>query len=269
MDKQQNLKFKQNLYGACECMFTVISALFLRETVTLYGQNKMGYVWVLLRDIFGIGIFIAIRLLIGIQFEKGMHIVFFLLAGFLIFYIFSESVSKCMNAISANSALLSFPHVIPLDLMITRCIMVFFTNMQSALFVVIATFLCGISLTIGNVGLFVYCILGTSLLGFAFGVLLSSLSVFYPFLGKLWTFASRILFFASGVFFSVDRFPSDYREILSYNPILQLIEGFRSSMSDLLIFEDVLNVNYINFLILTFLSLGLLIEKSSHKRLEQ
>src|SRR5574344_1438405 len=172
MDKQQNLKFKQNLYGACECMFTVISALFLRETVTLYGQNKMGYVWVLLRDIFGIGIFL-------------------------------ESVIKCMNSISANSALLSFPHVIPLDLMITRCIMVFFTNMQSALFVVIATFLCGISLTIGNVGLFIYFILATSLLGFAFGVLLSSLSVFYSFLGKLWTFASRILFFDSGVFFSV------------------------------------------------------------------
>ena len=34
MTGTRNLKYEQNFFGACNCMFTVIYALILRETVT-------------------------------------------------------------------------------------------------------------------------------------------------------------------------------------------------------------------------------------------
>lgn len=269
MSYKNNLKFKQNFIGASKCMLTVIYALFLRETYTLYGHDKLGYIWVLLRSVFGIGIFVAIRMLSGIQFEQGMHIIHFLLIGFLFYYIFSESVSKCIDAISANSALLSFPHVIPLDIMISRCILVFFTNTQSALVIILLAYMFGITLTINNYSQLFFCIGAITLLGFAFGVLLASLNVFYPLVGKIWSFLNRTLFFASGVFFSIDRIPAAYQEMLRWNPLLQLIQGAREAMSNALYFEPTINCPYICLFVLSCLCFGLLIEQASHRRLEQ
>ena len=263
------LKYKQNFLGAFQCMLTVISALFLRETLTLYGQDKFGYFWVLLRNVFGIGVFVALRLIMGIEFKEGMHIVFFILSGFVLYFIFAESVSKCMNAISGNAALLSFPHVIPLDLMISRCMLVFFTNIQAGLAIGLIAVFCGIEFSINNYLQFLYCLLAISVLGFTVGLFLSALAVFYSIINHLWIFISRILFFVSGVFFSIDMFPLFYQEILSYNPLLQIIEGFRSSISNKIYLTEHLSYFYINTIIFVTFTLGLLLEKASHRRLEQ
>lgn len=262
------LKYNQNLWGAIQCMFTVISALFLRETVTLYGQDKLGYLWVLLRDVVGIGAFIVIRYIIGLQFEQGMHIVYFMLSGFVIYYIFAESVSKCMTAISANTSILTFPHVIPLDLMISRCILVFFTNIQAAIVIVLIAFAFDINCVISKLGLLLYCIISIFFLGLGFGILLASLNVFFPFISKIWSFFNRFLFLTCGVFFTINHFPTYLAEILSYNPILQIIEGTREALSNNYVIFHHLNFYYVNFFILTTFSLGLLLENASHRRLE-
>lgn len=264
-----NLKFEQNLYGALKCMILVISALFLRETYSLYGREKFGYFWVLLRTVFGIGLIIAIRMMLGIEYREGLHIIFFLLAGFVLYFIFAESVTKCLNAITANSSLLSFPHVIPLDIMISRCLLVVFTNLQAGFLISVIAICLGIEFEITNLILFWYCLIAVSAFGFSFGLFLSSLSVFYPIFNKLWPLCRRILFFTSGVFFSTKNFSSHFVEVLNYNPLLQLIEGFRNSISHNLIIFPTLSMWYVLFFILGCLSLGLLLEQASHRRLEQ
>ena len=131
-------------------MFTVIIALFLRETYTLYGSSRFGYVWALLRDVFAVGAFIIVKILIGIQYRYGLHIVFFILTGFFIFRVVAECISKCMTSIQANTAILSFPHVFPLDVMISRCLFVFYTNIQSSVMVIILAILYGLDFDIIN-----------------------------------------------------------------------------------------------------------------------
>lgn len=250
-------------------MFTVVMALFLRETYTMYGTSKFGYFWALLRDVFGVGVMIIFRLVSGLQFEKGLHVVYFVLCGFFVYYIVTECVSKSMTAIQANSAILSFPHVIPLDVMISRCLFSFFTNIQSSVVVVILAILYGIEFDIVNFGLFLYCVICSLLLGFSAGIFIAALAVFYPIVERIWPIISRIGFWVSGIFFTLDKFPAKYAEPLSYNPILQIIEGLRSSLSHGVELVPVLNHNYINSLILIFFTLGLLLQKLSRERLNE
>ncbi len=249
-------------------MFTVIKALFLRETYTLYGSGKFAYFWALQRDVFAVGFFIMIRLILGIQFEKGLHIVFFILCGFFIFHVATEGISKCMSAIQANAAILSFPHVIPLDIMISRNLFVFFTNIQSAIVVIILAVLYGLKFEITDVPLFIYCIITAVLFGFSAGIFMSAMAVFYPILDKIWPIVNRILFLSSGVFFTIDRFPTYITKYMKLNPILQLIEGLRKSLSHSVELSNVLSFSYVYSYILVFLSLGLFFQNLARERLD-
>lgn len=263
----KSLKFKQNFFGNCHCAFTVIVALFLRETYTLYGSSKFAYFWTLFRDVFGVGGIILIRLLLGIRFEKGMHIVFFVLCGFFIYHIITDTITKCMTAIQGNTSILSFPHVTPIDIMISRTLLVFLTNFQASLVVVILAFIYGIKVNISNFLLFIYCISISVLFGFSAGLFLSSISVFYPVIEKIWPMIRRLLFWCSGVFYTVERFPPSYAKPMHHNPILQLIEGLRKSISHGIELFPILNFYYINMLILFLLTIGLLFQKLSRERL--
>mgnify|MGYP000054903957 FL=1 len=102
----------------------VIMALILREVHTLYGSSRLGYLWAVIQTMFGIGIFWGIREIAGARAPHGMSVLMFLLAGFGLWATFSETLTKCMSAVSGNKALLTFPQVTPLDLMLSRTVVV-------------------------------------------------------------------------------------------------------------------------------------------------
>ena len=87
----------------------VIAALILREIHTLYGNTRLGYLWAIIQTAFGIGVFWAFREVMGAHAPHGMGMAVFLLCGFIPWYIFSDTISRCMKAVSANQALLTFP----------------------------------------------------------------------------------------------------------------------------------------------------------------
>ena len=89
----------------------VIAALILREIHTLYGNTRLGYLWAIIQTAFGIGVFWAFREVMGAHAPHGMGMAVFLLCGFIPWYIFSDTISRCMKAVSANQALLTFPQV--------------------------------------------------------------------------------------------------------------------------------------------------------------
>ena len=78
----------------------------------------------------------------------------------------------------------------------------------------------------------------------------------------------RLLMFISGVFFSISAFSSDIAEVLAYNPILQLIELTRKSLS-FSYPDEGYSLIYLSELTLTLLSLGLLLERYVRTRRER
>ena len=208
----------------------VIAALMLREVHTINGNSKLGYLWVLVQSIFAIGVFWALREFMHAGAPHGISMALFLAVGFGIWNTFSGGITKTMSAINSNRGLLSFPQVTEFDVMLSRILVLAATQIVVTTFIVVVSIVLGQPFRAANWLLVFGVILITPLFSLGLGMIVTSMSVFIPVLEKIIPMLLRILFFASGVFFSLDRFPQYITEILLWNPVLQAVELLRSGL---------------------------------------
>lgn len=220
----------QELKGGFIVQCRVIAALMLREVHTINGDSKLGYLWVLVQSLFGIGVFWVIREFMNAQAPHGMSMPLFLALGFGVWGCFSTGISKVMSAVSGNRGLLTFPQVTELDVMVARVLVLVSTQILVTSVIIFVSVLLGYVFRPINWLVFFEVLLLVPLCVLGLGMILDGLSVFIPALVKVVPMAMRILFFISGVFFSVDVFPQYVSEILMWNPILQAVELMRSSL---------------------------------------
>ena len=245
----------------------VIWALMLRETKTLFGKHKLGYLWAPINASFLIGIFWAIREIGGFHPPHGLSTPVFLLGGFIPFYLYMEAVNGGLRAVGGNRALLAYPQVFPIDLLIARSLL------QGAMYLCVMGFLLGLAAALGEgpkggesetvlLALFLALVLG-----FAMGAFCSALNLLWPTTARIVPIVNRVIFYTSGLFFSVEALPASARNILYFNPLSHLIElareglswGHESSFVDL---------TYVTGFILLILTLGLLLERYSRRYIE-
>ena len=237
----------------------VVSALILREVHTLYGNTRLGYLWAVIQTAFGIGVFWGIRAIMGAHAPHGMGMAVFLLCGFIPWYIFSDTLTRCMTAVRANQAMLTFPQVTELDLALARAVVVWGTQLVSALVSLLLAAALGQPVALREPSSLAATLAAAPCLGMGVGLVCSSLARFWPTLDKLVPMLMRILFFASGIFFSVNGFPSRIAHVLLLNPIMQIIEWQRrafAASSEAPLYD----VRYIVAWCAATLCLGLLLE---------
>lgn len=212
----------------------VIGALVLREVHTINGSSRLGYLWVLIQGIFGISVFWAARHFMGAgQAPHGMNMAIFLASGFGLWSIFSNGISRCMTAVEGNRALLTFPQVTELDVMIARIIVIAATQIVTAtIIIVVALVLMDEPMVFGSLPLLLLLLVAVPVFSLGCGMILSSLSVFVPALNKVVPMLLRMLFFVSGVFFSVSVFSQKVADILMLNPMMHAIELIRMSLHE-------------------------------------
>lgn len=210
----------------------VISALMLREIHTINGNSKLGYLWVLIQSVFSIGVFWGMRQFMGAgQAPHGMNMAMFLAIGMGVWGIFSNTISRCLTAVSGNRALLTFPQVTELDVMIARTLVVSATQVLVTTIIILASSaILNYRINIGSFSLLLALIVCIPLMSFGIGLVVSSLAVFIPALDKVVPMVLRVMFFVSGVFFSLSVFHSTVADYLLLNPVMQAIELCRSCL---------------------------------------
>lgn len=249
--------------------YRVISALMLREVHTIYGNTKLGYLWVLIQSAFGIGVFWGIREFLGSSSPHGMSVPVFLVSGFCLWSIIADTISKSMTAVAGNRALLTFPQVTELDVYISRALIIFFTQLIVAILLLFIAILFDFKIEIADSINIIEGIFFTFFLGLGVGLTLASFAVFYPALERIVPIVFRLLFFVSGVFFSANSFSQDIATALLYNPIFQIIELTRAGFSYGYPTEGA-SWLYVFELCVIFLFIGLFLERyvrSRRKRL--
>lgn len=246
----------------------ILVALMLREIRTLHGESKLGYLWSLIRTSFGIAIFWGIRSFMHAHAPHGMTILGFLCMGFMVFNIFSQTLLKCMLAIKANRNLLVYPQVYPLDIMLARCVVITSTQVVSMALILTIGHFAGFPLHISDMGQLLLALLLITTFGFGCGIVLSALNWFAPALETLVPMVVvRILFYASGVFYSASVFSHRVGDWLLLNPIMQIIEMAREAISNGYV-SPYYDINYLLMVNLWVLAAGLLLERFIRRRLQ-
>jgi len=179
----------------------VIYALIIRETRTRFGEARLGYGWALIEPVLHITVLWAMfALLMHGQPPLGRSFFVFYFTGLLPYHIFVHVSSGMTHAIPGNGSLLQLPLVTKFDVVLARGILEFITDLLVALILLVgfcALGFAGAPDDIWNACLALAAVAG---LGCGAGFINAVIGMRFRSWDKIWVQATRILYFASGIF---------------------------------------------------------------------
>ncbi len=202
--------------------------LVIRGIKAKYAQSVLGIGWAIIQPLFATGVFtVVFGNLAGIESDGAPYAVFAFCAMVPWGY-FSATLTDASQSLVTNSGLLNkvyFPRIIlPLSAAFSKLLDFFIA------FIVLAFFLIFFGIRPGIEVLFVpvlICILLTTSLGL--GMILSAMAVQYRDVKHASSFMIQLLLYAAPVVYPASKVPSDWLFVYSLNPMVGVIEGFRSA----------------------------------------
>jgi ABC-type polysaccharide/polyol phosphate export permease len=205
----------------------VIGALLIRELLTRYGRNNIGFLWLFVEP----GAFVLIVTLVW-TFVKNVHltnipIVAFSLTGYSSMLLWRHSASRCMGAVKSNKALLFHRQVTIMDIYISR-ILLELIAMTAAVFGLTIIFYAINWLMLPEdvlevmVGWLLLCWFAAGL-----AMTLGGLSEKLDFIKRVWGPLSYLLMAICGVAFTVDALPTAAQNVVLWMPMVNDLEIVR------------------------------------------
>ncbi len=205
----------------------VVSALLFRESLTRFGNERLGYLWAILEPVASIMVLYIIFLAAERRVPEGMTILSFLVTGIVAFRIFTVCNSRIQSAIQQNRSLLHFRQVTPYSLLVSRLLFTFLSQLGVFIFLVAMLPLLEDGIRLDRPLLVLFALVALAIIGGAYGTVIAIGKEFIPVLENLARAVSRVFFFTSGVFFYARELPATLRDILWWNPIFHCIELLR------------------------------------------
>jgi len=147
---------------------------------------------------------------------------------------------------------MSYSPVKIIDPMIARFLLEIMIFVLTFVAVSIIFILTGVFYPPDNLLLFMGDIFLLVIFSFSLGLIFAILIQYYEDFNKISSIILKPLYYISGIFYTADIIPPNYREIALYNPILNFTEALRSAW-----FKE-LHDNYVNYEYITVFTLFLL-----------
>lgn len=205
----------------------VIGALLIRELLTRYGRNNIGFLWLFVEPT----AFILIVSIVWSRVRGGqvtdIPIVAFAITGYSTMLMWRYAVGRCLNAVKSNKSLLYHRQVRILDIYVAR-ILLEEMAMTTALIVLSIVFYTIEWLPLPEDVLQVF--VGWLLLcwlTFGLALTIGGLAEKWEVVRRTWHPLSYILMAASGVAFTVNALPPAAQRVALWNPIINTVEYLR------------------------------------------
>lgn len=205
----------------------VVGALLLRELLTRYGRNNLGFLWLFVEPMLFILIITAIWSATRTIHGSSIPIVAFAVTGYSSLLMWRNMPGRCVGALRSNLSLLYHRQVTIQDVYWARILLEFMAISTS--FVVLSILLYAMEWLPPPEDV-LQVLGGWLLLGWFGGSLALSvggLSEKYDVVGRLWPPISYLLMPVSGVAFIADTLPPKLREIALYLPMFNALEYLR------------------------------------------
>jgi ABC-type polysaccharide/polyol phosphate export permease len=236
----------------------VIGALLLREMLTRYGRNNIGFLWLFVEPMLFTLVITAFWSATRTIHGSSIPIVAFALTGYSSLLLWRNMPGRCTGALKSNTSLLFHRQVTVMDVFTARILLEIMAVSTS--FVVLSIVFVALEwLAPPEDALQV---LGGWLLlswfGAALALTVSGLSEKFPVVAKLWPPIGYFMMPLSGVAFIVDVLPPNVQAIAIYVPQLNALEFLREGWFGSLMHAhyDIPYVVMVN-LVLTFSGLSL------------
>jgi capsular polysaccharide transport system permease protein len=208
---------------------TVVHAVMLREARTRFGRARLGYFWAIVEPIGHLAT-------LGVVFSAlnqapppvGSNLFLYYVTGLLPYLMFAHVSSELMASVRSSTSLLQLPAVRIIDAVTARSLLHLVTE------VIVGIIIFGIAAFLGEQGLPAD-LLTTAAAVLVLWALATGIGICNMVIGEFWAswetiFAAivRLLYFASGLYYSPIAMPASVRDVLIWNPVLQGVEWFRA-----------------------------------------
>ena len=156
----------------------VLWSLCLREIHGLHGKFRIGYLWEFIKVAFGVAVFWGIREMANFHAPMGMENALFILLGIAPWHMFAGTISRVMEAIHTNKALLTFPQITPLDLCVSSALVVTVTIILVIIVFILGLTLAGYNTRVYSMENFIFALVGLSLFSMGVGLVLTALNYY-------------------------------------------------------------------------------------------
>lgn len=205
----------------------VIGALLMREIITRYGRNNIGFLWLFAEPLLMTLMLVLLWRFVRADHLSSLNMVAFVMTGYPMAMMWRNASNRAVGAISANQSLLYHRNVRVLDTVVARELLEIAGATVAQIAIVVVLMLVGWI----NVPDDPFYMLTAWLMmaWFAVGLGLVICAVAYRFeaFGKLWSTLSFLMLPLSGAFFFIHNLPQKAQDIMLLIPMVHGTEMFR------------------------------------------
>lgn len=228
-----SLAAKRSRRSSWQIQIATVRALFFRELLTRFGtdQFRLGYAWAVLAPGLQILMMVFIFTVINVRVVPHMDFALFLVSGIVPWMLFSSSASRALGAVEANRGLFNYRPVLPIDTIIAR------TLLEGILyFAVFVLFLSGLwwlgtDISISHIPLLLVSWLFLWVFSCGFALIMMVIGHWSAEIARFVSILIRIMYFTSGILYSLHVLPEEYLVYVLWNPVPHVIEHMRYALA--------------------------------------
>ncbi len=202
----------------------VVSALMMRELITRFGRENIGFLWMMAEPL-------LFAILVGMLWtfikgptEYGISVVAFVASGYIPLVMFRSTISRAVRAFSANSSLLYHRQVTILDLITVRFLVELIGSMMAYFLVAVLLMLVGLFPMPADLGMLLFGMFLYAFFTFSVALILAPLSEVSETLEKFMPVTTYLMVPFSGTFNLTSWLAPDVRNVLLYSPPVSAME---------------------------------------------
>ena len=202
---------------------SVLFALFLREMQSQF-NDKLGLAWAFLEPfafIFGLA---YMRSFMSGGEVHSIPIIIYMMVGLIFIQSFLTPLNKVANAFKKNKPLYAFRQVQPVSGLIVTGFMEFSIKCVVAFLAFVTIYILNIESSVNDPLLLLTLFLLLWVFTISLSCIIGIATAFVPEFSKIINVITRLLFFISCVFFSLQDFSPEYWHWLTWNPLVHFIE---------------------------------------------
>ena len=221
-----NADTRENFWFQLHLQWRVIWALMLRETVTRFGREGLGMLWMIAEPaLFVVGVMIIFSF-IDSGYPYGISPAEYLAVSYPTLLFWRNGTGRVTKAIDVNRALLHHQPIRPMDIIYSRILLEFSSGMAVFLFLFPIFIMVGICHVPGNILTMSLGYLLIIWFSFGFVLIMAGLAELSETIEKTSHIILYLMMPFSGVFLPTFIVPEPYRSYLLYFPLIDAVDYF-------------------------------------------
>lgn len=209
---------------------SVIHALIIRELITRFGRENIGFLWIMVEPLLFAGLVGTLWYFTHGPTEHGVGIVAFVATGYIPITLFRHCVNRSVAAFTANQSLLYHQQIKVVDFILARFIIELLGGMMAYLFMAVVLVAVGQFPIPANVGLLISGWALYALFCFGVALIIAPLSEMSEIMEKFVPVTTYIMIPFSGLFYMVSWVTPKARDFLLLSPFVNGMEMMRQGI---------------------------------------